>query len=420
MILFVLGCGLCLPAAGAQYKTVLTAGLTALRANDLPLARRSLEQASKMPEADAMVWLGLAETYRRSSEPERADQAAARALGMAPDDPRVLHDLAMYHSTTENWAAAAAMEERAARLLPENTEPVQNAIGLHLRAGQPEKAVSLAQWGIEQQDSTDLRLLLAQAHLAAGNPKPAIEALEGAIKVQPYEERPYFELARLRMSLEDFAGSLETIDRGERIFSKSPQLALLRGIALYGQRRFPEAVDAFLRSAELAPGLEQPHAFLGRILSHAHDRLDRVTARFAAFAAATPENYLSQYLYAAALLEGMGPAVNPETASKAEALLRRSIERKEDFADSHFEIGALLAKMRDFESAEKHLKRSVELNPKSSKAHYHLSRVYARLGKNELAEAARALHEKLTEEERQAMRSGMASETQPALSGVIK
>jgi Flp pilus assembly protein TadD len=76
--------------------------------------------------------------------------------------------------------------------------------------------------------------------------------------------------------------------------------------------------------------------------------------------------------------------------------------------------------MRDFERAEKHLKRSVELNPKSSKAHYHLSRVYARLGKNELAEAERALHEKLTEEERQAMRSGMASEAQPALSGVIK
>jgi tetratricopeptide (TPR) repeat protein len=222
------------------------------------------------------------------------------------------------------------------------------------------------------------------------------------------------------MSLQDFDGSLETIAQGEKIFSKSPQLELLRGIAYYGQRRFPEAVDAFLRSAELGPTLEQPHAFLGRILSHAHGRLDRVTARFAAFAAVTPESFLSQYLYAAALLEGMGPAVQPEVAGKAEELLRRSIERKGDFADSHFELGVLLAKKRDFEGAEKHLERSAALNPKSSKTHYHLSRVYTRLGKNEQAEAERALHEKLTEEERQAMRSGMASETQPALGGMIR
>jgi len=366
------------------------------------------------------VWLALAETYRRSSEPERADQAAAKALKLAPDDPQVLHGLAAYQAALGRWAEAAAMEERAARLLPQNTEAIQIAVGMYLRAGQPEQAASLAQWGLEQNANTDLRLLLAQAYLAAGNQKAAIAALEEAIKFQPYEERPYFELARLHMSLQDFDRALETIVQGERIFSKSAQLELLRGIAFYGQRRFSDAVDAFLRSAELGPNLEQPHAFLGRILSHAHDRLDRVTARFAAFATATPDSYLSQYLYAAALLEGMGPSVNPETTDKAEALLRRSIERKEDFADSHFEIGVLLAKKRDFESAEKHLARSIELNPKSSKAHYHLSRVYARLGKSEQAEAERALHEKLTEEERQAMRSGMASEAQPALSGMIK
>ncbi len=420
LVLLGVALALQLSAASAQYETAVNSGLAALRANDLPAARRNLEQASTMPEADALVWLALAQTYRGSSEPERADEAAAKALTMAPDDPRILHELAMYHAAVSRWADAASMEERSARLRPQHAEAAQSAVALHLRAGQPEKAVSLARWGIEQHNSADLRLLLAQAHVAAGNPKPAIEALEEAIKLQPYEERRYFELARLRMTLQDFEGSLGTIAQGEKIFSKSPRLELLRGIALYGQRRFSEAVDAFLRSAELGPGMEQPHAFLGRILSHAHDRLDRVTARFAAFAGAAPNSHLSQYLYAAALLEGMGPSVQPEVAGKAEELLQRSIELKEDFADSHFELGVLLAKKREFASAEKHLERSVALNPKSSKAHYHLSRVYARLGKNEQAETERILHEKLTEDERQAMRSGMASETQPALGGVIK
>jgi len=419
VLLLVLTCTSQISGA-TQYETALNAGLAALRAGDLPSARQNLEQASLMPEAGAMVWLALAETYRRLPDPEQAEQAAAKALQMGPNDPRVLQGLATYQAALGRWAEAASMAERSARLLPQSGDAVQTAVGLYLRAEQPEQASALAQWGLEQNDSTDLRLLLVQAHLAGGNAKLAVEVLERAIQLQPYEERPYFELARLQMSLQDFEGSLATIARGEKIFSKSPQLELLRGIAFYGQRRFSEAVDAFLRSAELGLKMEQPHAFLGRILSHAHDRLDRVTARFAAFAAATPESYLSQYLYAAALLEGMGPSLDPATAAKAEALLQRSLELKEDFADSHFEFGVLLAKKREFEGAEKHLQRSVELNPKSSKAHYHLSRVYARLGKQEQAERERSLHEKLTEDERQAMRSGMAPETQPALSGMIR
>jgi tetratricopeptide (TPR) repeat protein len=166
--------------------------------------------------------------------------------------------------------------------------------------------------------------------------------------------------------------------------------------------------------------MEQPHAFLGRILSHAHGRLAEVTARFAAFEKANPENYLGYYLHAIALLEGMGPSLDTAVAEQAEKLLSRALELKEDYADSHFELGVLLAKTREYERAEKHLARAVELNPKSSKTHYHLARVYTRLGKTEQARAEQQLHEKLTEQERQAMRSGMSSNAESAFSDVVQ
>jgi len=395
-------------------------GLAALNANDLAAARQKIEQASQIQPQDPRVWLALAQTYLKSNEPQRADEAAAKAAILAPDDPATQHGLAIYHATAGRWHQAAEMEERFARQRAGDSEAVGRAAEFYLRAKAPQKAVELLRWGIANENRAPLQIRLAQASIAAGAPKDAIEALEEAIRLQPYEERLYFELARLLLQLQDVDRAHEVLDRGRKIFDKSPQLELLRGIAFYAQRKFAAAVDAFLRSAAIDPGLEQPHAFLGRILSHAHDRLAEVTARFVAFEKSNPENFLGHYLHAIALLEGMGPSLDRETGTRAEQLLSRALELKGDHADSHFELGVLLAKQRDFERAEAHLLRAVELNPKSSKAHYHLARVYTRLGKANEARAEQELHEKLTAQERQAMRSGMSSGAESAFSDVVQ
>jgi tetratricopeptide (TPR) repeat protein len=179
-------------------------------------------------------------------------------------------------------------------------------------------------------------------------------------------------------------------------------------------------VDSFLRSIALNPRLDQPHAFLGRILSHAHDRLPEVTARFETYTKAKPESFLGYYLHAIALLEGMGPTLDPEIGTRAEGLLTRALELNDKHAESHFELGVLLAKKREFEAAEKQLARAAGLNPKSSKIHYHLARVYTRLGKADQARTEQELHEKLTEQERRAMRSGMSSGAESAFSDVVQ
>jgi tetratricopeptide (TPR) repeat protein len=404
----------------AAYEAAFRAGMQAIQNNDLPSARENFEQASRLQPKDPRVWLALAQTYLKLNDTQQAAKAAAEAATLAPDDPATLHGLAIYHSAAGQWPQAAEAAERFARQRPRDSGAVLRAAGFHLRAEAPQKAVELLHWGVANENRADLQILLARASAAAGAPRDAVMPLEEAIRLQPYEERLYFELARLQLQLQDAGGALGTIEKSRKIFDKSAQLELLRGIALYAQRKFADAVAAFLRSAELDPALPQPHAFLGRILSHAHDRLAEVTARFAAFEKANPESYLGYYLHAAALLEGMGPSVDPEIAARAEQLLSRSLELKEDHADSQFELGVLLAKNRDYERAEKHLTRAAELNPKSSKTHYHLARVYTRLGKTEQASAEQELHQKLTEQERQAMRSGMSSSAESAFTDVVQ
>jgi tetratricopeptide (TPR) repeat protein len=407
-------------AAQTPYETAVREGLAALNAKDLTTARQKLEQAAQLQPQDPHVWLALAQTYLRSNDSERAGQAAAKAAALAPDDPATLQGLAVYYAAAGHWQQAAEAEERIARQRPGDSAAVGRVAEFYLRAQAPQKAIDILRWGIANDNRATLQIRLAQALIAAGKPREAIEPFERAIQLQPYEERLYFELARVLLQLQETDRALDVLDRGRKVFDKSPRLELLRGITYYAQRKFSAAVDSFLRSAELDPALEQPHAFLGRILSHAGDRLVEITACFAAFEKANPENYLGYYLHAIALLEGLGPSPDPEISAQAERLLTRALELNKDHADSHFELGVLLAKRRDFEGAEKHLVRAVELNPNSSKAHYHLARVYTRLGKTDQARAEQELHEKLTEQERQAIRSGMAPSSESAFSDVVQ
>jgi tetratricopeptide (TPR) repeat protein len=411
---------LCGHAAQSDYETTLREGQAAFQANDLATARQKFEQASQIQPRDPRVWLALAQTLLKSNEPAQADQAAAKAAALASDDPATVHGLAVYHAAAGHWQQAAESEERFARQRPGDSEAIGRAAEFYLRAKAAKQAVEILRWGIANENRAPLQIRLAQASLAAGAPQDAVEAFEQAIRLQPYEERLYFELAHLLLQLQQADRALEVLDRGGKIFDKSPQLELLRGIAFYAQRKFTEAVDSFLRSIALNPRLDQPHAFLGRILSHVHDRLPEVTARFEALEKAKPENFLGYYLHAIALLEGMGPSLDPEISARAEGLLTRALELNDNHADSHFELGVLLAKKRDFEGAQKQLTRAAGLNPNSSKIHYHLARVYTRLGNTGEARAEQELHEKLTEQERQAMRSGMSARAESAFSDVVQ
>jgi len=105
-------------------------------------------------------------------------------------------------------------------------------------------------------------------------------------------------------------------------------------------------------------------------------------------------------------LAAAGASADEATLQEAAAKLNESIERRDDFWESHYELGVLLERLEQREQAAEQLQRAVELNPKSSKPHYRLARVYRRLGEDELAGAERDIHARLVEEERSSMTSG--------------
>lgn len=204
-----------------------------------------------------------------------------------------------------------------------------------------------------------------------------------------YSEAYYFETAQFYLKQQNFAAALDLLDAGRKKFARSAQLELAAGVAFYGLRRFSEAIDAFLGTIRLDPTVEQPYAFLGRVLDQAEDRLPKITAVFAAFAKRAPDNYLSTFLYGKALALTDDP-------NRAADLFRQSIARNDTYWESHFELGVLLARQDKLEDAAAELRRAIDLNPQEPVPHYHLARLYDRMGKTADAAAERALHARLT------------------------
>ena len=236
----------------------------------------------------------------------------------------------------------------------------------------------------------------AQALEAQGRPDRAVIEYQKAVRLDPNTESHYTDLAHLLLRTQNFHEAIVVLEAARPRFPKSAQIPLSLGVAYYGQRRFGEAVGAFLGASKLDPDAEQPVAFLGRILEHAADRLDEVTACFAAFSERHPDHWLGHFL--------SGKAAGDEKS------LRRSIALQPGYWESHFELGSVLEQRnRDLPAALVEYQEAARLAPKTPAPHYRLFRLYTRLGQAEKAASERALHEKLAAEEKAELERRQAS-----------
>src|SRR5436309_6527745 len=138
---------------------------------------------------------------------------------------------------------------------------------------------------------------MGRAFEAKGDLQKAAAEYEQAIQLSPYEESYYFEAAHVYLLRQQFDPAVKILERGCKVFDKSAQLELALGVAYYGQRRFADAVDAFLRTIDLAPEVQQSYVFLSKMLDQAAGRLPEILPRFAAGAAGTPHAPQAIFVY---------------------------------------------------------------------------------------------------------------------------
>lgn len=370
--------------------SLLERGLLALQHGQLSEARKDLEQASRSQPQNAYVWSSLAETYLRLKLPERAAAAAKLAGKTGGKDPVVWHALAMYYSESGQPGQAAGWEQRFAESPNADRDALTRAASLYLAAGDAEQAVKLARQAVSQASTPEREDLLGEAFIRAGQADEGEKHLALAWEQSRTDPHISFDLGQALLRREEFTRAADVLDSALSVHRDDPQLTLALGVARYGQRRFDDALLAFLRVIQVDPTIEQPYVFLGRMLEQAGAQLASIISAYDKWAAREPSNPKAQLLLAKALL------AQDHGSKRAEALLRHSIALDANDWEAHYELGALLENMHDYAGAASELKRSIELRPQEPLPHYHLARVYDRLGESAQAAAERLKHQRLT------------------------
>jgi Flp pilus assembly protein TadD len=378
--------------AGDSSTQLLQRGLLALQHGDLAQAQSAFEEVTKEEPQNAYAWVSLAETYTRLNEPAAAAEAAVKAEKFGGDNPAINHGLAMYFAKAGQFEHAAELEQRFANSGRADPAAEERTAGLFLDAGKTAEAVAAAEKAVEQHPSPGAENVLGRALLATGKTDEGEKHLGLAWSGAQSDARFAFDYCQALLKKQDFSKAAEVLSTASESHPDDAQLVLALGVARYGQRRFDDAITAFLKVIRIDPQVEQPYVFLGKMLDQAGEHLGEITAAIEKWSTGNPTNALAPLLLAKARL------ASDSKDPMAEELLRKSIKLDEGNWEAHYELGVLLEGKRNWPGAAAELKRAADLDGKQAMPHYHLARVYDRLGDEQNAKTERVLHERLTGE----------------------
>ena len=367
----------------------LRQGLLSLNRGDTAGALSSLEVASRQSPDNAIVWAALAQTYFRSGDKVAALGAAQKAEALAPDAPAIQHALAMFYTGIGEPGKAARFERQFASSPQADSEALGRAAQLFLKAADSSEALEAAQAAVAQHGTPANHFVLGQAYEAANQPAPALNEYRAAASGAPESAEFSFALAQSYLRLQKFGEAAGLLEQSVKRSPADAQLRLALGVAQYGLRRFPEAVQSFLATIDAVPDLEQPYVFLSKMLDQAGTALPAVQSKFEQFHARHPDNGLGSFLLAKVL------AMTGGATEQLKPLLQDAIAKDAGNWEAHAELASVLSRERNFQEAAAEFEIAQKLNQSEASIPFRLARVYDRLQQPDKAAAQRALHQRL-------------------------
>jgi len=163
----------------------LTLGRVYLAAGDAGNARTVLNKANRLADFDAGTLLAIARLQLLAGDPDGASYSVQKALQGRPDDPGAMALIVEIEARGGNAAKADAALKALAAKHPERVETALATANLALSRAQYPAAIAAYRTALTRQESTGNALLLARAHLAAGEAAKAATFLEGWVKTRP-------------------------------------------------------------------------------------------------------------------------------------------------------------------------------------------------------------------------------------------
>jgi len=411
----------------AEAHNNLGASYLALHKPDL--AAKQFQEAVALSPKDPSPLFNLGRTRLFMKEPNKALAALTSAQALTPHDMRiplavgeayfmagqtekahtVLAAICSAREGASDFQIAAAVTFFHYRHPADGEECLLHAAVMDPSA--EEKIVGLASRLLDQRDyQTALAILhplkskmeksptyddlIGFAYARVGQPKPAVEAFQKALQLDPRNENYYLDLGQVLGEYDAHGEAIELFEWGIAAHPNSARLYVGLALAYANGKRLKEAREAAEKAKRLDPTLEEAYAALAIICEGEKD-WPTLLKNALQLEKLNPGNYRGWYYHAVATME-IQQGGNSASIPQILAWLERAIELEPTFPLAHFQLGKLYLQQKDYSKSIAELKRAIELEPDYLQAHFLLATAYRRVGDIQRSQEQLEIHKKLT------------------------
>ena len=324
----------------------------------------------------------------------------------------------------KNHKASCAVDAfRSGLKLEPDSAGLYYLLGLGLcTAGRVEEAVAPLRQSI-QLDPGEARVhvLLGTALATLGRDKEALPEWEAALKIDPASTKALDGLARSLISIGDYGSVINRLRGAQRdqnltldlagAYRKADMFDDSANVLAEGLKSYPGSdaltgalvsLDIHLSHFEAAQDLagklarqkprdlEAQRIYLQTLVSHGDNRVAAPLGR--KLLALAPHD--SDFLYLNGILERQAGDF-----AAARKHLEESITINPDFYNSHYNLGVVLAELKDLKEAEAQFKKAIELGAVEPEVRFELAKVLRTLGENDAAQEQLKLYQQRLKEE---------------------
>jgi tetratricopeptide (TPR) repeat protein len=316
-----------------------------------PLLQRAVDRAPGSPWAR----LGLAIVQRVRGQ---LDASRTELEKLVKEQPRWV--LAQFQLGETLWLAkdreaAFRAFDRAEQVSPNPAVARLRAGQFFLLVGEPDLAIARAKGALGSQVGRDAHYLLAQAHLAKGQPDAAQRELEVAASESPQDPGPAMRLARLHMLRGRAQQALAEFDRAARLAPTSIEPLVGRAEA-YAALRQPAEADRAAQEVVQRQG-QTPDAFV--FLGFIRERVGRTDDAAKAFSEALQRE--PHHVAAARALAGI--YARSQRPDEAKRLLQETASAHPETALPLVDLGVVYQNSGDLAAAESAYRQALARDP---------------------------------------------------------
>jgi predicted Zn-dependent protease len=326
-------------------------------------AAAELERAATLNPANVVAQQSLGQVLLEEHKPALAATAFSAAVRLKPGDD----DLALSYAAA---LIAAGQCDRASQVLSSVTTAGQSA---------------LAQSLLGEIDENGKKFESAEQHFSR------------AVELDPSEDN-LWELGVEFLRHWTFDAATRVFQDASARFPQSMRLRLGRGVALFGNAKYAQAIPVFADLLRSAPDNGEYAGMLGTscsaVMLEPHPRC----ATLVQYAQSHPKDARATSSAAAFLLRQSDAHSQRPLVKK---LLEAAIAADPSLAEAQFQMGTFLQDDGMWKESIPYLERAVQLKPNFSKAHYRLALACWRTDRKQEAQTEMELEEKFSQQEQE-------------------